>query len=494
MNPVIEYLEGLTVTQGRMAGSLLKVMPWQKRFIARLRSPGNLALSVARGNGKTTLTAALACAGLDGPLSRPRGEIVIVASSLGQARIGFDHVRAFMHPVIDADPKRWRIWDSPNNSMLENRETGSRVRCIGSDPRRAHGLAPVMVILDEPAQWPPSLSERMFSAISTSMGKIPDSRMIAIGTRPASTGHWFAKMLADGGLCFAAGKKDKPFKLSTWRKANPSLKYMPDLLKTIKDEALKAKRDPSILARFESLRLNKGTSDVVQNTLLDSTVWEEIEGNAERLGPSVWGIDLGGSAAFSALCAYWPQSGRLEGIACVGDTPSLGERGLRDGVGRLYLDMEKEGNLIIMPGRLPSASLLIREALRRFGKPSAIASDRWREAELRDALDAAGCPLTMLTLRGQGYRDGSADVLLFRRECLEDRVHPVRNLLFRSAMSEAVTISDPAGNEKLAKNSAAGRRTRGRDDIAAAAICAVSEGSRRRGLAPRRIYLGMVSA
>ena len=34
--------------------------------------------------------------------------------------------------------------------------TGARVRCIGSDPRRAHGLAPVLVLADEPAQWPES--------------------------------------------------------------------------------------------------------------------------------------------------------------------------------------------------------------------------------------------------------------------------------------------------------------------------------------------------
>ena len=49
--------------------------------------------------------------------------------------------------------------------------TGARVRCIGSDPRRAHGLAPVLVLADEPAQWPDTTGERMVAALRTAAGK-----------------------------------------------------------------------------------------------------------------------------------------------------------------------------------------------------------------------------------------------------------------------------------------------------------------------------------
>ena len=55
---------------------------------------------------------------------------------------------------------------------------------------------------------------------------------------------------------------------------------------------------------------------------------------------------------------------------------------------------------------------------------------------------------------------------------------PAVSLLLRSAMSEAVVVTDPAGNAKLAKNSESGRRKRARDDAAAAAILAVSAGIR----------------
>ena len=51
-----------------------------------------------------------------------------------------------------------------------------------------------------------------------------------------------------------------------------------------------------------------------------------------------------------------------------------------------------------------------------------------------------------------GYRDGAEDVRLFRRAIFENKVIPSESLLLRAAFSEAVTVSDPAGNAKLAKS------------------------------------------
>ena len=58
-------------------------------------------------------------------------------------------------------------------------------------------------------------------------------------------------------------------------------------------------------------------------------------------------------------------------------------------------------------------------------------------------------------------------------------------------MSEARTITDVAGNSKLAKRCEGGRRGNARDDLAAAAILAVSEGIRRKQKqAPAFRYVG----
>ena len=390
------YLSELTVTQGRRAGEPFAVLPWQGRFLRGAFAPGagTAALSVARGNGKSTLVAGIAAAALAGPLMVARGETIIVASSFAQATICFDHVVSFMGPKL-RDRKKYKFWQTGQLSRIEDRETGASVRAIGSDPKRAHGLAPVLILCDEPAQWPSSSGDRMLAALRTSLGKQPGARLIACGTRPASAEHWFAKMLAgtaDYSQSHAAGEDDPPFQRRTWARANPSLDHMPDLEAAIRTEAGHAKTDGSVLHEFRSLRLNSGTSEVAEAVLVEAGTWGGIEGEAERAGPLVWGADLGTSAAMSAIAAYFPTTGRLETVAAFPLDPPLAERGLRDGVGALYADCARRGELIQTGHRAVDLDGLLIEALSRFGRPNVIAADRWREAELRDALDRAGVP------------------------------------------------------------------------------------------------------
>ena len=492
MTPLERHLSALTITQGRHAGDPFRVLPWQRRFVrgAFAKGASTAALSVARGNGKTTLVAGIACAALDGPLMQPRGEVIVVAASFQQGRTAFDHALAFMADKL-ADRKAWRVSDTQQVASIENRATGARLRVIGNDPRKAHGLAPFLTLLDEPAQWDMSKGDRMKAALETAMGKIPGSRLVALGTRPTSELHWFAKMLAGGAdyaQCHAAGPDDKPYQRRTWRRANPSLDHMPDLLEAIEREARAARKDPSTAAAFAALRLNAGTADTEIATLLDANTWEGIEGAAERPsdGGAVWGLDLGTSAAMSAVAAYWPATGALEALAAFPWKPGLAERGVRDGVGDLYVQCATRGELVKCGQNAVELAGLLRIALDRFGPPALIAADRWRQAELRDALEAAGIPRCPLEFRGQGFKDGAEDVRLFRRACLEDKVTPAPSLLMRVAMSEARVVMDPAGNSKLAKNTEGARRLRARDDAAAAAILAVASGARQPEAPPRR--------
>ena len=93
---------------------------------------------------------------------------------------------------------------------------------------------------------------------------------------------------------------------------------------------------------------------------------------------------------------------------------SLAERGLRDGVGRLYASRaSRRGELVQCGGAAVDIGELLAIAMQRFGPPAALAADRWREAELRDALKKAGVPRAALSLRGQGFRDGAEDVRAF---------------------------------------------------------------------------------
>ncbi len=475
MKALTEYLANLTITQGEGAGEALQLLPWERRYLRGAMRDGvrRTALSIARGNGKSTFVAAMAAATVNGPLRQPRAECVIVASSFQQGRIAFEHILGF----VDPSRKEYKIQDSANNALLQHKESGAKIRCIGSDPRRAHGLAPLFVLADEPAQWEPSKSDRMFAALRTGLGKIRGSRLIALGTRPEDPTHWFSIMLdgeCDHSQLHSAGMDDPPFRKRTWLKANPSLPYMPALEDEIRDEAADARRDAMQLAAFRALRLNQGTSDVLTNDLISADVWKACELlPAERDGPVAWGIDLGQNAAMSAVAAYWPHTGRLEALACFLEKPSLEDRERTDRAHGVYRALHRGGELIIKGDRVSDVAGLLAEARERFGDPDVLVADRWREAELRQVLEAMRFPWTRLAIRGQGFKDGSEDVRAFRKGCLRDHVRPLQSLLLRHALSNARVIGDPAGNWKLSKNTQGGRNATARDDAAAAVILAV---------------------
>ena len=486
------FIETLTIAQGDRAGQCFQLLPWEHRFLAGAFADDvdTAALSIARGNGKSAFIAAIAAASVVGPLAVQRGEVVAVASSLAQARLIFSFTLDYLRPWLDAEPERWRVWDSVASARIEDRNTGAALRCIGSDPKRAHGLGPRLILADEPAQWPRTESDSMYSALATSLGKMEGARLFALGTRPASGGSWFARLL-EGGLgtyaqVHAAAPDAAIGESETWEAANPSLPHFPALRTALERESARALADGSLLPMFRALRLNQGVFDVAQSTLIESDTWERVEVDRlpPRSGPLVLGVDLGGAAAMTAACGYWPHSGRLEAVAWFPGIPSLAERGLRDGVAGLYIDLHQRGELMTTRGRTVPVGDVLRWASETWGRPACIVGDRFKQNEVEQAIDDAGLGVPVV-FRGQGFRDGSEDVRAFQRAVLDGRVTPPVSLLIGSALSEAVTVSDASGNAKLSKGHEGARRLRARDDVAAAMILAVAEGQRR-AARPRR--------
>ena len=300
----------------------------------------------------------------------------------------------------------------------------------------------------------------MLAALKTSRGKIEDSKALWLGTRPALPEHPFQRALDGIGvgfsLSFAAGKDDPPFQRRTWKKANPSLDHFPDLEKVIRLEAAEAKRDASAMQSFKALRLNQGVADVVSSVLIDADTWRsamELPEPETRTNQYVLGIDLGQNAAMSAASAYFAD-GRLEALAIFPELPSLGERGLSDGVGSLYVQMAQRGELLQAGLRVSDVAALLRECLERWGRPVAIVCDRWRIAELKQHLEAVNFPLAHLVERGQGFRDGGSDVRDLRSAVLAGKVRPSRSLLLNAAMAEARVTGDPSGNWEIGETHA----------------------------------------
>ena len=165
----VGYLGSVRLAGGDHDGERFTVLPRERRFIrGAFRGLGDSALTVGRGNGKSALVAGIAAAMVDpdGTLHGRRREVVCVAASFDQSRI-FEDVLAFLGERYDlGDRSAWRKQDSANRATLEFRESGCRIRCIGSDPDRAHGLRPALALLDEPSQWEPGRADRMLQAWS----------------------------------------------------------------------------------------------------------------------------------------------------------------------------------------------------------------------------------------------------------------------------------------------------------------------------------------
>ena len=496
MQDAIEhYLNGLTVTQGIRTGAPFEVLPWQSKFIERAFAEGvqEAGLTMARGGGKTTLMAGIALAFLEAEgVAQRASEVTCVAASAEQGRLLFDHALRF----IDGRRRDYKVRDQSRLMQIQHKKLGTVLRVVGANPSSLHGAAPSLVLADEVAQWPRNKKARMLAALRTGLGKIPNSRLVAIGTRADTPSDTFELLLqqADYSQIHAARPSDKPFQIASWRRACPSLESdFPDLLAAYRKDAKRAKGSPEFMAAFEALRLNRGVPDALGNVLITLATWRRCEGEAPRKGPVFWGIDLGGSAAASAVAAYWPETGRLESLAAFGSVPDLYKRGEQDGVGRLYVRAHEAGELLVLGQRAVPYRELIEAALGRLGRPEIIACDRWRLAELQDALEVVGL-FPAIHSRGQGYKDGAEDVRQFRRAIAEGKVTVPRQIFLSQCMGEARVISDPAGNQKLAKSSEGGRRARARDDSAAAAILAVAVGYRSGRQAPQVIYHGRLNA
>ena len=477
---LLAYLGSRTVTEGPLSGQPFEVLPWQEQFLrgAFADVAHTAALSVARAAGKTSLTALIASAFLNGPLRVERGQVVLCASSFSQAKIAFRHVLADLglaSPTPEAR-KIWRVQDSANTATIEHKPSGAMLKCIGSDPKRAHGLAPSLILADEPAQWPAATAEQMVAALQTSLGKQESAKLLFLGTRPASEDHFFQRAL-DGGADYSqthcAGPDDDPMLPATWEKANPSLPHLPALRKLYESESKQAAQDAAAMASFKALRLNMGVADIVESILIGVPAWQAIECDILPAadGPPILGVDLGANASASGFAAYW-KSGRLQGHMCFGDSPSLADRARADHAGETYLRMHEEGGIRLHPGCVPDVSVMLAEAFELYGVPSLIVCDRWRQGEMADALRKIGATIPVLC-RGQGFKDGAEDVRGFRAAVLSQKVYVQRCLTWRVTMAGSRVETDAAGNAKLSKKS-----QKARDDLAAAAIIAVAEGYR----------------
>lgn len=482
---LIRECETYRVYNGQDAGEKVRLMGWQKGFFRKAFDPGvsTGVLSMGRGAGKTSTLGMVAASALSGVLAQPGSEIVVVSSGIKEGRILFQAVKGYLE--IDHtrrrggwSPGRYRVREGGGEYSIRDTEKGTRLQLVGSDSGHASGLQPSLVIGDEGSSWKGANGERIHALLLSSLGKVPNSRYIAISTRPAAgEGHWFDRFIeeADVSVVYSAEGEDDLGSPKTWRKANPSLHRFPELRKAYAREWKAAQRDISSLAAFKSLRLNMGTPDVHSpNLLLEVHRWEECETDAlpEAEGIKVIGIDLSDGVAMCGATCVW-ETGRCEPLAFFSGSPSIEEREKSDGCPGIYQRMVEEGSLVQTPGKFVKVVDFIDEVFSRWGIPDVIVADRYRQREFSEVM-AASYPEVPIEWRGTGFFSASEDLRRFRKRVFSGWVKVEPMMMWRSCLANARTVSDTSGNEKLAKSGAPWRSSRARDDAVAALLLAVS--------------------
>jgi phage terminase large subunit-like protein len=441
-------------------------------------------LSVARGGGKSALTAGVALGHLLGEIApQPRRECLIGARTRDQGRICWDYCAGLALSLPDDVRKRLTFRRAPRLEIEYEAEDGPHlIRVLAADGRNALGTSPSLVICDERGHWDASRGDELEHALGSALGK-RNGKMALISTSASDDQHAFSRWLDEDapGVYRQEHRADEGCiadDIEQIRKANPGAEHgVGASLEWLQAQARRAvERGGSTLATWRLYNLNQRVSAETRALLIAFDAWArcEVTELPPRAGSVIVGIDLGGSASMSASAFFWPTTGRLEVFGAFPSNPGLAARGASDGVGGRYQEMHQRGELVVIGDRtVPPGPWLKSVAEHVAGQPIAsIVCDRYRQAEMIEALAAAGIR-AQTVWRGQGWRDGAEDVERFRKSCFDGLVKALPSLLLRSAFADAITISDPAGNAKLAKG-----RSTGRIDAAAAAILAVAEGAR----------------
>jgi phage terminase large subunit-like protein len=483
----IRFLQTLKIPEGRAAGKSLRLAPFQKRFVMGALAPDISvgALSIGRGNAKTALSAGLALGELLGEIgdTQPNREIPVGARTRDQARLVWNFVAGFSRYLPEDTQRRLTFRRAPRLEIEYEDEHGTHLlRCLAADGKSALGGAPTLTILDERGHWARDKGDELEHALLSGGGK-RGGRALIISTSAPDDSHPFSKWLdepQDG--VYRQEHRPAPGlaadDLESLLIANPGAQYgIGSSIEWLQAQARRAiARGGSSLTSFRLYNRNERVSGETRDLLLTVDEWLSCE-TADlppREGQCVIGIDLGGSASMSGAAFYWPDSGRLECLGTFPARPSLLDRGQSDGVNDRYVQMRDRGELNVLgDATVPVASWLVEVMRHVDGQPiAALTADRYKQAELGEAIDKAGIRAPIVW-RGQGFRDGGEDCERLRRACFDGKVKASPSLLLRSAFADAVCLRDPANNLKLAK-----ARSNGRIDAASATVLAVAQGAR----------------
>lgn len=464
---VIRFIESYCrVPEGVHVGAPMKLATFQKRFIKAIydnrKGTRKAYLSIARKNGKTALIAALVLVHLVGPEAKQNSQIVSGAMSREQAAIVFN----LASKMIALNPKLAdivRVVES--RKQLFGLPMNVEYKALAAEGKTAHGLSPVLAILDEVGQVRGPQSD-FVDAIVTAQGAHEAPLLIAISTQAANDSDLFSIWLDDAANSgdpaivshvYAAPADCKLDDRKAWRAANPAL----GLFRSLKDteqQAAEAMRMPSVENTFRNLVLNQRVS--VVSPFMSLNVWKSCGAPSGYLdGLEVYGgLDLSARTDLTSLVLIAKDSKGIWHAQPYFWTPAVGlmDRARRDR--QPYDVWRDQGFLRTTPGATVDYEQVAKDIAEITDglNIKAIAFDRWRIDLLKKEFEALSLNLPLIP-HGQGFKDMSPALDSLEAEALNGRIHHGMHPVLTMCAAGAVVTKDPAGNRKLDKSKATAR-------------------------------------
>lgn len=307
---VVAFIETFCLApEGDHIGKPMRLEPFQKRFILEVYDnpygTSNAYLSIARKNGKTALIAAILLAHLVGPEAVRNSQIVSGAQSKDQAAVIFELARK----MVDMSPQLSKLVRiHPSGKKLTGLARNVFYQALAAEGKTAHGLSPVLAILDEVGQVV-GPTDKFVSAITTAQGAYSNPLLIAISTQAPTDNDLFSvwidsqKSAPDPRVVchvYAAPEDCDLNDRAAWAAANPAMGVFRSMA-DVERQAHAAINMPASEPEFRNLVLNQRVE--MAAPFVTKSVWQACGGDPGELkGKKVWGgLDLSSVHDLTAL-------------------------------------------------------------------------------------------------------------------------------------------------------------------------------------------------
>ncbi len=464
---VIAFIETYClIPSGGKVGKPIKLEAFQKRFILEIYDNKKVTtrafLSVGRKNGKTALIACILLAHLVGPEAKRNSQIISGAMSREQAAIVYDLASKM---VAQSPELRNIVREVPSSKKLIGIPLNTEYRAISAEGKTAHGLSPVLAILDEVGQVRGPQSD-FVDAITTSQGAHDAPLLMVISTQAPNDGDLLSIWLDDAKasqdpriVCHVyEGAKDcELMDRVAWKSANPALgkfRSLPD----VKEQAERASRMPSSEPTFRNLVLNQRVE--MSAPFVSRGVWilnsAEPDDQVFYEEPVYVGLDLSAKTDLTAMVMIaYRERWHVKAYFW---TPA---KGLRDRAKRdraPYDVWEQQGFIRAIPGAAVDYEAVARDMadILQDCDVQSIAFDRWRFDLLKKELDELSLIWPLIPF-GQGFKDMAPSIDSLEELLLNEQLAHGGNPVLTMCMANARIEKDAAGNRKLNKAKATGR-------------------------------------